>query len=440
MLSARSPVTSLAVETTISAAAELARPASSSTSKQPTTVLARLSRFFSASCDDSVIAGNAAAPESAATAALAAVSTASTADLDRCSSNGTVSAWIQSCNEFGVKILTAMSECDEDCTCDHPNSSPASSYASSPSSTTSSRTSDSDIASRASYTSTPLSTRSTRSSRSTRSRRSQALDDCSDSSESKTSFWGEVYSELTSPGYFTCGADCPCNSEPSSPASSRSSTISSAASSRIFDSASATDSPASDSDSLTSYETTPTSTRSTRSNRSSQSQRQSAAKLVAYGSPYAEHFDLRTIAEEKDHERRCRERKSRKPRGDDNFGQELYPRMPVSEMYSLKFELRRQQLQPYVDEFEKRKGRRMRVSEANELKYKLLTPDVAKQPKQLSKRIAQIRDAYARENQLHEQIGGRRLRASEVPAFYCPQPLPEHAHYGMLAVEVDYKF
>ncbi|KAK4331917.1 hypothetical protein RTBOTA2_000065 [Rhodotorula toruloides] len=431
MLSARSPVTPLAVKTTISAAAELARPASVSTSKQPTTVLARLSRFFSASCDDSVTAGTTAAPDSAATAALAAVSTASTADVDRFSSNDTVSSWVQSCSEFGVKILTAVSECDEDCTCDHPSSSPASSHASSPPSTTSSRTSDSNSASRSSHTSTPLSTRSSRSSRSTRSRRSQALAHRSNSSESKTSFWGEVYSELSSPGYFTCRADCPCNSEPSSPASSRSSTISSpassrsstissAASSRIFDS-SATDSSTSDSASLTSQETTPTSTRSTASSRSSRSQRQ-------------------TVAEEEDHERRCRERKSRKPRGDDNFGQELYPRMPVSEMYSLKFELRRQQLQPYVDEFEKRKGRRMRVSEANELKYKLLTPDVAKQPKQLSKRIAQIRDAYARENQLHEQIGGRRLRASEVPAFYCPQPLPEHAHYGMLAVEVDYNF
>ncbi|BGP21205.1 hypothetical protein Rt10032_c19g6188 [Rhodotorula toruloides] len=386
MFSAHSPVTPATVETTISAAAELARTAGASMEKEPKTVLARLSRFFSTSRNDSVTAGPAAAPESAATAALSLVSTVSSTNPDERSSNNAGASWVATYSEFGMKAWTAMTECPADCLCNDSPSSPASSL----SSATSSRTfdydsdSDSDSASFASYKTTSSST-STRSSR-----------------------------------------------------SKRSSSLPSAASSRIFDSDS--DSLTSASGSHTSYETTPTSSGSSRPSPSTLAQRQARKELVSYGSPYAEHFDLVTIAAQKDHERRCREGKHRKPRGNNDYGQELYPRMSLSEMYALKYDLRRKQLQPHIDDFEQRKGRRMRASEAFELKYKLLTPDVAQQPKKLSKRIAQIREAYARENQLHEQIGGRRLRASEVPAFYCPQPLPEYAHYGMLAEDVDFDF
>lgn len=335
--------------------------------------------------------------------------------------------------------FAALAECDENCTCDSPSSSPASSprpslssAASSPRATRSNRTHKTTSA-------------SSRSSRSTRSNKSLPLDIASDSSDGSAPSWAETYNDfgMKLKAVFTeCDDKCACDSPPSSPASSRASSLSSAASSRIFESDS--DSLVSDAESMTTYEATSASaspsTRSSLSSRPSRSPRNSGDKLLSYGSPHAEHFDLITVAAREAHERRCRERKSLKPRGDNNFGKELYPRMPASEMYALKYDLRRQQLQPHVDELEKRKGRRVRASDAFELKYTLLTPDVAQQPKKLSERIAQIRETYARENQLHEQIGGRRMRASEVPAFYCPQPLPEYCHYGMRAEVVDYNF
>ncbi|BGO98975.1 hypothetical protein NBRC10513v2_000077 [Rhodotorula toruloides] len=425
MLSARSPVTPLAVKTTISAAAELARPASVSTSKQPTTVLARLSRFFSASCDDSVTAGTTAAPDSAATAALAAVSTASTADVDRFSSNDTVSSWVQSLHlrppQLVARLLARLVA-----SFNHffPHlrlqlSLPLVAHVDAPFDQVESLE-PLDPISQVAGSRPPL-----------QLEREQDL--LLGRGLQRIELAGILYLPCRLPlqqrtlvagflalvDHLVAGILALVDHLVGSFLPHLRLVRHRLVHLRLCLAHLTGDDPDFDPfNCLEPFE----------------------PLSATYGSPFAEHFDLRTVAEEEDHERRCRERKSRKPRGDDNFGQELYPRMPVSEMYSLKFELRRQQLQPYVDEFEKRKGRRMRVSEANELKYKLLTPDVAKQPKQLSKRIAQIRDAYARENQLHEQIGGRRLRASEVPAFYCPQPLPEHAHYGMLAVEVDYNF